>query len=103
MRIELTTFALQVRRSNQLSYIGKGHLRESNPGPLPPKGRIIPLDQGAFNKDNASSGTRTRDTSLEGWYANPYTNDASRQPDSNQWPKELQSSALPTELYRVKI
>jgi hypothetical protein len=49
MRIELTTFALQVRRSNQLSYIGKGHLRESNPGPLPPKGRIIPLDQGASN------------------------------------------------------
>ena len=24
-----------------------GHLRESNPGPLAPKARIIPLDQGA--------------------------------------------------------
>ena len=24
----------------------KGHLRESNPGPLAPKARIIPLDQG---------------------------------------------------------
>ena len=26
---------------------GNGHFRESNPGPLPPKGRIIPLDQSA--------------------------------------------------------
>ena len=25
----------------------EGHLRESNPGPLAPKARIIPLDQGA--------------------------------------------------------
>ena len=27
----------------------KGHLGESNPGPLAPKARIIPLDQGAYN------------------------------------------------------
>ena len=45
MRIELMTFALQKQRSNQLSYCGKlGQGRESNPGPLAPKARIIPLD-----------------------------------------------------------
>ena len=27
----------------------KGHFRESNPGPLAPKARIIPLDQSAKN------------------------------------------------------
>ena len=43
------TFALQKQRSNQLSYCGKlGQGRESNPGPLAPKARIIPLDQGAY-------------------------------------------------------
>ena len=53
MRIELMTFALQKQRSNQLSYCGKkynysnsilGQNWESNPGPLAPKARIIPLD-----------------------------------------------------------
>eukprot|EP01052_Picozoa_sp_SAG31_P017208 SAG31_NODE_1167_length_9572_cov_3.794046_9_plen_104_part_00 len=35
----------EMRGKSYLNYIG--HLRESNPGPLAPKARIIPLDQGA--------------------------------------------------------
>ena len=46
MRIELTTFALQVRRSKPTELYRHGHLRESNQGPLP-KGRNRTLDQGA--------------------------------------------------------
>ena len=54
MRIELMTFCLQGKRSNQLSYNGKkGRNWESNPGPLAPKARIIPLDHSG---GHASSG-----------------------------------------------
>ena len=59
MRIELTTFALQVRRSNQLSYIGK-KIKMRRPG----------LEPGSI-----------------GWkptMITPTLTTLSRQPDSNQ-------------------
>ena len=46
MRIELMTFPLQRERSKptELLWRKKGQNWESNPGPLAPKARIIPLD-----------------------------------------------------------
>ena len=55
MGVEPTTSRLQGERNNHYANEA-GHLRESNPGPLAPKARIIPLDQGAKQK-NAVSGT----------------------------------------------
>ena len=39
-------FILVIKNNSNLLNL-KGHLRELNPGPLAPKARIIPLDQGA--------------------------------------------------------
>ena len=49
--------AIITKSSNQrvqllLNVIQNGRLRESNPGPLPPKGRIIPLDQADITNSN---------------------------------------------------
>ena len=45
MRIELMTFPLQRERSKPTELLWrKGQNWESNPGPLAPKARIIPLD-----------------------------------------------------------
>ena len=65
---DLQIFSLTL---SQLSYAGSdgGPFRDSNPGPLPPKGRIMPLDQTAA--ESAGRAAHVRPTRFELARTNP--------------------------------